>query len=184
MHQDGCPQWRFLSAVSTLRVVAVCTKSRPTFLYRHCVHVPSPRSDHPGALSSLGSCVATTTGRRRRGVATWGVQSAGQQARTRRRASRALSASLGPPVEHVGGESHTPTAKHRAVSSKCRSASSLAHWPPHSEGRSDHIGRVGTLRSPSRVEVSVMGSQPHQPHTAVASVRKRRAHKFTTTKLL
>ena len=54
---------------------------------------------------------------------------------------------------------------------------------PHSGERSGQIGHVGPLRGPRRAGEPASSSQGHEHHPAAASVRKRRAQKFTTTKL-
>ena len=54
---------------------------------------------------------------------------------------------------------------------------------PHSGERSGQIGHVDPLRGPRRAGEPASSSQGHEPHPAAASVRKRRAQKFTTTRL-
>ena len=146
---------------------------RPTcFLQRVHPHAPRPHIDRPDALNTFGLRVAAAAGRRRRGVATWGVQSAGQQAQTGRRVSRALSASLGLPAECVCGARHAPTTNAEWCRASADLRPPLAHWPPHSGERSDQLRHVGPLRGPRRMEVSVLPSQGRWPHPAAAWVLK------------
>ena len=54
---------------------------------------------------------------------------------------------------------------------------------PHSGERRCQMGHVDPLRGPRRAGEPASSSQSHEPHPAAASVRKRRVHKFSTTRL-
>ena len=128
--------------------------------------------DDPGSLGPLGSRVATTAGRRRRGVPTRGGSPRNNKRDATLRARRARSLSLGPPAGHVGGARHAPTPSSELCRAKDDRRPPLAHWPPHSEERSDQLRTAGPLRGPLRVDVPILSRQSGKTCPAVACVLK------------
>ena len=137
-----------------------------------CIHMLWLKIDHPDALSPLGSRVATTTGWRRRGLATWGGSPRDSKRDAVLRACRALSVSLGLSAENVGGVSHAPTPNAVLCRASVDLCPPMEHWPPHSEERSDQLRHAGPLRGPPRVDVPILSSQSGKTCPAVAWVLK------------
>ena len=110
--------------------------------------------DDPSLLRALGSHVATTAGRCRRGCGDAGAVQRTAHAVSARCASRVRSASLGLCAGHVSGASHTPTRNAKPCQKSDGSRPPAALGSPHSDERSDQIRSTYPLRGPGRVQVS------------------------------
>ena len=142
------------SAASPPCTVPVRQKDGRRFYFVHDLRHTHVQPDSPDELRAPGSSVATTAGRRRRGVATWGGSPRVSKRDTVLRASRALSMRLGLHAEHVGAASHTPTRNAKPYRTSDGSRPPAALGAPHSDERSDKIRPTHPLRGPDRVQVS------------------------------
>ena len=150
------------SAASPPCTAPVRQKDDWRFYFVHDLRHPHAQPDSPDELRAPGSSVATTAGRRRRGVATWGGSPRVSKRDTVLRASRALSMRLGLHAGHVGAASHTPTRNAKPYRMSDGSRPPAALGAPHSDERSDQLGNARLLRGPGRIEVPVAGSQADQ----------------------
>ena len=183
-HFGACPHRSTLSHVSMSEIAFTSADSPPCtapvrqkddrcFYFVHDVRHTHVQPDSPDELRAPGSSVATTAGRRRRGVATWGGSPRVSKRDTVLRASRALSMRLGLHAGHVGAASHTPTRNAKPYRTSDGSRPPAALGAPHSDERSDKIRPTHPLRDPGRVQVSDSFTQPcsaYESHTCICKL--------------
>ena len=153
-HERSCLQPPFTSAVSPP------VYGRPSAKFDRCFYLVYDElhtrvlPDDPSSQRALGSHVATTAGRCRRGCGDAGAVQRTAHAVSARCASRVRSASLGLCAGHVSGASHTPTRNAKPCQKSDGSRPPAALGSPHSDQRSDQIRSTYPLRGPGRVQVS------------------------------